>query len=128
MRASMSTLGRMLVAFLFAVEATRALERLEPTDGCYFGVNPGDDDTPSGIRARLGLTPAVYVRFFSFPLTQDGRARLTAFLDEVRPTRGIALITLEPFQGDQRVSKWLLCAPRTKRRASVAFSSASRMR
>lgn len=81
-----------------------ALERLEPPEGCYFGVNLGEGDTIDRLSERLGITPAVYVQFFHFPLTTELRADLNAFLDEVRPTQGIALITLEPFEGLDRVT------------------------
>ena len=82
-----------------AVPPLAALERLEPPEGCYFGVNLGEGDTVARLSSRLGVTPAVSVQFFHFPLTPALRDKLGAFLDQVRPTRGIALITLEPFQG-----------------------------
>lgn len=88
-----------MLLLLATTESALGLERLEPPAGCYFGVNLGERDTIPQLRAHLGITPAVYVQFFHFPLTATARADLTAFLDQVRPTRGIALITLEPVQG-----------------------------
>jgi len=79
--------------------AVRAVERLEPPEGCYFGVNIGQGDTVPRLTSRMGIIPAVYVQFFHFPLTPALRDELAGFLAEVRPTRGVALITLEPFQG-----------------------------
>jgi hypothetical protein len=78
---------------------TRALERLEPAEGCYFGINLGDGDTAGTVTSRLGITPAVFVRFFSFPLSPEMHTQLAEFLNQVQPTHGIALITLEPFDG-----------------------------
>ena len=76
-----------------------ALERLEPPKGCYLGFNLNDGDTIARLGSRLGITPAVYVRFFDFPLSESSQAGLTNFLEEVRSSGGIALITLEPWQG-----------------------------
>lgn len=76
-----------------------ALERLEPPEGCYFGVNIGQGDTIARLSTRLGLSPAVYVQFFHFPMNASVRDELVAFLEAVRPSGGMALITLEPFQG-----------------------------
>jgi hypothetical protein len=92
-----------LLLFSFSM---RGLERLEPAQGCYFGVNPDDSDTISVLRSRLGLTPAVFARFFMFPLTAESREELSAFLSEVRPTHAIAFITLEPFQGLSAVTEF----------------------
>jgi len=89
-----------LVMLLVSTDVpAHALERLEPPEGCYLGVNLGDTDTVSRLNSRLGFVPAVYVGFFEFPLTGRGRGRLDDFLDQVRPTGGIALVTLEPFLG-----------------------------
>ena len=97
----MKTNFSLLIAALFiaAPPTVSALERLEPPTGCYFGVNLGERDKIEKLTKRLGITPAVYVQFFHFPLTPALRDKLTGFLDEVRPTRGIALITLEPVEG-----------------------------
>lgn len=67
-----------------------ALERLEPSEGCYFGVNIGEGDTIDRLSARLGITPAAYVRFFRFPLTPTIRSDLVGFLEQVRSAGGIA--------------------------------------
>ncbi len=84
---------------LIVAPPLRALERLEPAEGCYFGVNLGGDDTISRLTSRLGITPAVFVQFISFPLTPASREQLSDFLNQVRRTHGLALITLEPFHG-----------------------------
>jgi hypothetical protein len=89
----------LLLALLASSFSSSALERLEPAEGCYFGINLGEGDTVARLNSRLGLTPAVYVQFFHFPFTTVLRDELKNFLTQVQPTRGIALITLEPFQG-----------------------------
>ena len=83
---------------------TSALERLEPTQGCYFGVNFADTDTIPRLNARLGLTPAVYARFFEFPLPAYARGSVSNFLAEVTAMGGIAMLTLEPVQGLKAVT------------------------
>jgi hypothetical protein len=93
--------GKTLVAWLTLglVGPVAALERLEPPEGCYFGVNVGERDTIGGLASRLGITPSVYVQFFHFPLTTESRGNLIQFLADVRTAGAIALLTLEPFQG-----------------------------
>jgi hypothetical protein len=81
-----------------------ALERLEPTDGCYLGVNLGSTVPISRLASRLGITPAVSGRFFVFPLSSTDRGSLTNFLNEVLNNGGIAMITLLPQQGLEAVS------------------------
>lgn len=90
---------------VFVAAPLRALERLEPAEGCYFGVNLGADDTISRLTSRLGITPAVFVQFISFPLTPVSREQLNDFLNQVRRTHGLALITLEPFEGLDAVTE-----------------------
>ena len=82
-----------------------ALARLEPPEGCYLGASIGPGDTIAKFSSRVGLRPAVYTEFFSFPLTIEGRKGLQGFFDQVRPTRGIALITLEPSLGLSNVTE-----------------------
>src|SRR5215510_13255013 len=79
--------------------SARALERLEPPEGCYLGFSVGGGERIARFNARLGLRPAVYTEFFEFPLTTGARSNLTEFLNQVRPTQGIDLITLEPYLG-----------------------------
>ena len=83
---------------LFASMA-KALERLEPANGCYIGMLLAEEDTPNSLSARLGLTPAVFSRFYSFPLDASARQNVSEFLDQVRAIGGIAVLTLEPFNG-----------------------------
>lgn len=69
----------------------------EPEHGAYLGVNiDWGNDWPQGVSDRLGLTPASYVDFFHFPLTDDDRPLLGRFLDQVDAVGGIAVVTLEP--------------------------------
>jgi hypothetical protein len=81
-----------------------ALERLEPGRGCYLGFNLGEDDTPQTLATRLGLTPAVFVRFYAFPLSSEGWNNLNNFCAQVRDAGAIALVTLEPFGGLSEVT------------------------
>jgi hypothetical protein len=81
------------------------LERLEPPVGCYLGVTPGAGDTIARLNNRLGLRPAVYGQFFEFPLKTETYSDLTDFLNQVRSTRGIALVTLEPYVGLSNVTE-----------------------
>jgi hypothetical protein len=103
----MKTRVVVILAVLCALAAAplRAMERLEPPEGCYFGISLGAGDTLARLASRLGVTPAVAAQFFHFPLSSALRGELIAFLDQVRPTRGIALITLEPFQGLSAVTE-----------------------
>src|SRR4030095_3861078 len=48
---------------------------------------------------RLGLTPAVYLQFFRFPIPPEEQPNLTTFLDEVLAAGGIAALSLEPQEG-----------------------------
>jgi len=89
---------------VWVVARVGALERLEPAEGCYVGMNLGAGDTISRLSSRLGLTPAVFAEFFEFPLTIGSRNDLIEFLNQVRPTGGIALITLEPYAGLSNVT------------------------
>ena len=76
------------------------LARLEPADGAYFGVNlDWGNDSAAAVSERMGRTPMVWVQFVSFPLDDAGRANLDAFIDQVAAVHGMALITLEPFDG-----------------------------
>ena len=91
-------------AALFAItclfsDSTQALERLEPASGCYIGMLLGEDDSPNSLSAKLGLTPAAFSRFYSFPLDASARQNVSDFFDQVRASGGIAVLTLEPFNG-----------------------------
>ena len=98
-------LAAFLAGELALASAARALERLEPAEGCYLGVSLGPGDTSDRFSARLGLRPAVHAEFFEFPLTAGSRSNLMKFLDQVRPTKSIALITLEPYAGLSNVTE-----------------------
>ena len=91
-------------AALFAITclfsySTKALERLEPASGCYIGMLLGEDDSPNSLSTKLGLTPAAFSRFYSFPLDASARQNVSDFFDQVRASGGIAVLTLEPFNG-----------------------------
>ena len=88
----------LLLALAFAWPA-KALERLEPANGCYIGMLAADDDSLPRLSARLGITPAVLSRFYGFPFNASMRQSVVAFLDEVRKFGGIAVLTIEPFGG-----------------------------
>ncbi len=82
-----------------------ALERLEPPQACYIGVGLDAGDSIDHLSSRLGLRPALYLDFFEFPLTADSRAALGRFFEQVRSTRGIADVTLEPHAGLSNVTE-----------------------
>ena len=89
-----------LLALTFArLPSARALERLEPANGCYIGMLLADEDSPSSLSTRLGLTPAAFSRFYAFPFDASARQNVSDFLDQVRTRGGIAVLTLEPFDG-----------------------------
>jgi len=79
--------------------------RLEPQSGCYFGVVRDDItlDTIHSYSAWLGYTPAAYVTFVKFPMTQQDIDKLNV-IKQVVPTGGIVLITLEPSDGLNSIS------------------------
>jgi hypothetical protein len=81
-----------------------ALERLEPSEGCYFGFTLNEKSTIEGLRSRLSFTPAVYSRFFAFPLSGPSREALEAFFTEVSTVQGIAMVTLETWAGLESVT------------------------
>ncbi len=103
-RSVFGPISRLLAALLFLVPSSKALERLEPASGCYIGILADDQDSFAALSARLGLTPAVVSRFYSFPLDAAARQNVSDFLDQVRASGGIAMITLEPFNGLAAVS------------------------
>lgn len=81
-----------------------ALERLEPSAGCYLGFNVGENDTIPALSSRVGVSPAAFVHFYAFPLSSDSRMEITNYFTQVRDAGGFALITLEPFAGLQYVT------------------------
>ncbi|HEY60498.1 MAG TPA: hypothetical protein G4N92_07445 [Anaerolineae bacterium] len=79
--------------------------RLEPLSGTYFGVNlDWAVDSPALYNERLGRHAAVYVRFFQFPLSEEGFATLDATVDLVAVEGGMVMITLEPWDGLEAVT------------------------
>lgn len=81
----------------------RALERLEPAAGCYIGFSLEPGYTIYDLGRRLGITPAVYNRYFTFPTTDTDLVPITEFLEEVRGVDAIAMLTLEPWNGLESV-------------------------
>ena len=82
-----------------------ALERLEPEDGSYFGVTLTSGKTISPLANELGFTPAVYLEFFSFTGALAEFQGIRQFLEEVRSVQGIAMLTLEPWNGLESVTE-----------------------
>lgn len=77
-----------------------ALVPLEPAQGVYFGATLNwDADSLDTFAQRTGYTPAVAVRFFDFPFTDDELVKLEEFVSQVVAARAIALISLEPIDG-----------------------------
>ncbi len=94
-------------AFGPATQPPPGTARLEPTAGtAYFGLNlDWGNQTAAGASADLGRTPAVWVQFARFPLDDGARANLDAFVEQVAGVGGIALITLEPHDGLDTVTR-----------------------
>lgn len=92
-----------LCAFLTA--PIQALERLEPAEGCYFGFTLGSGASISQLSSRLGFTPAVYVAFFDFSSSTVNFEAIHSFLEQVREVQGIAMLTLEPWEGLDTVTE-----------------------
>ena len=88
-----------LALFCASPTSALALERLEPLTGCLTGILIDDSDTPATVSARLGFTPAVFVKFVSFPMDSASQTSVGSFLQMVRASGGIAMLTLEPFSG-----------------------------
>src|SRR6185436_8344343 len=84
--------------------SVRALERLEPPEGCYLGFNFGSGETIAHLDSTLGISPAVFGRFFDLPLSATERGNLTNFLNEVLSSGAMAMVTLEPKEGLDIVS------------------------
>jgi hypothetical protein len=90
--------------------------RLEPAGGTYYGVNlDWEQDGAIAYSQRLGLSAAVYVAFFSFPFSEADTANVDAFIEQVAEQHGMALITLQPDLGLDRVT------------ATVAYDFAERL-
>ncbi|MDD4735278.1 MAG: hypothetical protein PHP44_04140, partial [Kiritimatiellae bacterium] len=84
-----------------------ALERLEPPEGCYFGVGIGFDsgewdpiDTVDWWSERMGgLVAGAYEYFTDYPVVGQDLEKIESFMQQVIPYHGIAIITLRPFGG-----------------------------
>jgi hypothetical protein len=95
-----------LLAFTVLISRNlRALERLEPGAGCYIGFSLEPGYTIYDLGRRLGITPAVYNRYFKFSTSDTDLVPLTEFLEEVRSFHAIAMVTLEPWNGLQSVGE-----------------------
>ncbi len=76
-------------------------KNIEPESGFYFGI-AREGITQSIISEYedwLGFTPASYVKFIAFPMTEQDVHELKTFINEIASTGAIALITLEPMNG-----------------------------
>lgn len=105
-RFAIARVALFLSVFASVANPARALERLEPPDGaCYLGFSIGSPDTIGHLNSRLGLTPAVYLQFFRFPIPPEEQPRLTQFLEEVLATGGMAAVSLEPQEGLEAVTE-----------------------
>lgn len=83
-------------------EATRATEpALVPPQGrAWFGMNlDWGSETIGEVSDRLGVTPAVWVQFVRFPLTDADRGNLAGFFEQVGTAGAHGLLTLEPHDG-----------------------------
>lgn len=75
----------------------RALARLEPPTGAYFGVNlDWAHDSADEFAQRVGRPAAVFVAFAHLPIAEDEDAYIDGYIAQVRAQHGIALLTLEP--------------------------------
>ena len=71
-----------------------------PAGRTWFGMNlDWGNDTAAAVSERLGITPAVWVQFVRFPLTEADRANLAGFVEQVAAVGGHGLVTLEPHDG-----------------------------
>lgn len=81
--------------------AATAVPELEPPEGrAWFGMNlDWGSETITGVSDRLGVTPAVWVQFVRFPLTDADRGNLAGFFEQVAAAGAHGLLTLEPHDG-----------------------------
>ncbi|HEU0073544.1 MAG TPA: glycosyl hydrolase [Dehalococcoidia bacterium] len=69
-------------------------------NGIYFGVNlDWDEDSPAAYAARLGKSPAVYVLFAKFPLSESALGYVYHIAELVKAQNGALMLTLEPNAG-----------------------------
>jgi len=80
--------------------ATAAPVLAPPAGHTWFGMNlDWGSQTIRGVSDRLGATPAVWVQFVRFPLTDGDRANLAGFFEQVGAAGAHGLLTLEPHDG-----------------------------
>ena len=95
----------LILSTLLAVNTTaHALERLEPSQGCYLGFTLGSTKSVSQLESTLGFAPAVYLEFFDFSSASTDFTRIGPFLEQVTAVQGIAMLTLEPHEGLENVT------------------------
>lgn len=94
-----------------ASPTSSASARAEPPDlvppagTAWFGMNlDWTNDSVTEVSERLAATPSVWVEFVAFPLDDEGRANLDAFVEQIAAVDGIGLITLEPHGGLETVT------------------------
>ena len=75
-------------------------------DHFYLGVNlQWGEDSPEAYEARTDLAVEVLVNFFAFPFSDSDRTNLDDLFEEARKARAIPLITLEPHEGLEAVTR-----------------------
>ena len=79
---------------------------LVPSAGrTWFGMNlDWGSETIAEVSDRLGATPAVWVQFVRFPLTDGDRGNLAGFFEQVGAAGGHGMLTLEPHEGLEMVT------------------------
>jgi hypothetical protein len=77
-----------------------------PAGRAWFGMNlDWENQTVAEVSEDLGVTPAVLVQFVRFPLDDGGRTNLTAFFEQVGAVGAHGLVTLEPHDGLESVTR-----------------------
>jgi hypothetical protein len=92
-------------------DPTDAITRGEPPDlvpdlgTAWFGMNlDWARDSAAAVTERLGEAPSVWVQFVAFPLEEQSRGYLDAFIEQIASVDGIGLVTLEPHDGLEAVT------------------------
>ena len=76
------------------------LDLMPPEGRTWFGMNlDWGSETIAQVSDRLGVTPAVWVQFVRFPLTDGDRGNLAGFFEQVAAAGAHGLVTLEPHDG-----------------------------
>jgi hypothetical protein len=81
--------------------------QLEPAVGrAWFGMNlDWGSRTVAEVSDDMGVTPAVWVQFVRFPLDDAARQHLTGFFEQVGAAGAHGLLTLEPHDGLDAVTR-----------------------